>query len=158
MIECPVDLVGTDEVNQRYIHFYNFERPNQALTCGNQPPRVKFPERPCLPPVPQTVDPDRWLLAQSGKTYKRKLDSKGCFQLGNQTYYVKQNRHGQVVVVWVDGRKKSLHVFAGQTLVKSLPIKGLQNHLMNFQEYLDLMCQEAVSLWRRTQRHAPIYR
>ena len=80
------------EVNQHYVHFYNFERPNQAMTCGNQPPRVKFPERPCLPPVPDTINTDRWLLAQSGKTYKRKLNSDGYFQLGNQTYYVQQKR------------------------------------------------------------------
>ena len=158
LIERPVDLVSTVEVNQRYVHFYNFERPNQAITCGNQPPYTKFPERPCLPPVPHTVDPDRWLLAQSGKTYKRKLDAKGCFQLGNQTYYVQQNRRGQVVVVWEDGQQKTLHVFANQVLVKSLPIKGLLNRLMNFQEYLDLMCKEAISLWRRIQRRTPIYR
>jgi len=104
------------------------------------------------------VDPDRWLLAQSGKTYKRKLDTKGCFQLGNQTYYVQENRRGQVVVVWVDGQQKTLHVFADQVLVKSLPIKGLQNRLMNFPEYLELMCKEAISLWRRIQRRTPIYR
>jgi len=158
LIECPTDLLSTVEVNQHYVHFYNFERPNQAITCGNQPPRTKYPARPSLSPVPQTVDPDRWLLAQSGKTYRRKLDSKGCFQLGNQTYYVKQNRHGQVVVVWVDGKQKNLHVFAGQALVKSLPIKGLQNRLMNFQEYLELMCKEAISLWRHTRRRTPIYR
>lgn len=158
LIECPVDLVSTVEINRRYVHFYNFERPNQAITCENQPPRVKFPERPCLPPVPDTVDPDCWLLSQSGKTYRRKLDSKGCFQLGNQVYYVQQKRRGQVVVIWVDGQKKTLHVFAGRTLIKSMPIKGLQNRLMNFPEYLDLMCKEAVSLWRRTQRCVPIYR
>jgi predicted metal-dependent peptidase len=104
------------------------------------------------------VDPDRWLLQQSGKTYKRKLDANGCFQLGNQTYYVQQKRRRQVVVIWVDGKQKTLHVFADRTLVKSLPIKGLHNRLMNFQEYLDMMCKEAISLWRRTQRRTPIYR
>jgi hypothetical protein len=80
LIEKPTDLSSTLEVNQRYVRFYNFERPNQAITCGNQPPRVKFPDMPSLTPVPQTVDPDRWLLALTGRTYKRKLDSKGCFQ------------------------------------------------------------------------------
>jgi len=158
LIECPTDLLSTVEVNQRYVHFYNFERPNQAMTCGNQPPRRKFPERPCLSTVPHTVDPDRWLLEQSGKTYKRKLDTKGCFQLGNQIYYVQQKRRRQVVVIWVDGKQRTLHVFADRVLIKSLPIKGLQNCLMNFQAYLDLMCKEAVSLWRHTQRHTPRYR
>jgi len=170
LIECPVDLLSTVEVNQRYVHFYNFERPNhrscrehvgarrQAITCGNQPPRTKFPVRPCLPPVPHTVDPDRWVLQQSGKTYRRKLDANGCFQLGNQTYYVQQKRRRQVVVIWVDGQQKTLHILADRVLVKSLPIKGLQNRLMNFQEYLELMCNESISLWRCIQRRTPIYR
>ena len=158
LIETPADLLSTVEVNHRYVRFYNFERPNQAITCGNQPPRVKFPESPGLPPVPHTVDPDRWLLTQSGKAYKRKLDSKGCFQLGNQTYYVQQNRRGQVVVIWVDGKKRTLNIFADKVLIKSLPIKGLQNRLMNFQEYLDLMCKEAISVWRRTLRRTTTYR
>jgi hypothetical protein len=30
LIECPVDLLSTLEVNQRYVHFYNFERPNHT--------------------------------------------------------------------------------------------------------------------------------
>ena len=75
LIEKPTDLSSTVEVNQRYVRFYNFERPNQAITCGNQPPRAKFPDMPSLTPVPQTFDPNRWLSALTGKTYKRKLDS-----------------------------------------------------------------------------------
>lgn len=158
MIEKPTDLSSTLEVNQRYVRFYNFERPNRAITCGNQPPHVKFPQMPSLTPVPQTVDPDRWLSTLTGKTYKRKLDSKCCFQLGNQTYYVKQNRRGHSIVIWVDGQKRVLNIFANQVLIKSLPNKGLQNRMMNFQEYLDLICKEAISTWRRALRRTPTYR
>ncbi len=118
LVERPVDLLTTLEANQRYVHFYNFERPNQAITCGNQPPRIKFPDSPTLTPVPQTIDPDRWLLALTGRTYKRKLDSTGSFQLGNQTYYVQQSRRGQMVLIWVDGKKRSLNVFAEKALIK----------------------------------------
>jgi len=158
LIEKPVDLNSTLEVNQRYVRFYNLERPNQAITCGNQPPRVKFPDMPCLSSVPQTIDPDRWLSTLTGKTYKRKLDSKGCFQLGNQTYYVKQNLRGQMILIWVDGLKRQLNVYASnQNLVKTLPIKGLQNRSMSFQEYLDLMCREAVSTWRKIQSRTARY-
>ena len=82
------------------------KRPNQAITCGNQPPHVKFPNMFSLTSVPQTIDPDRWLSTLTGRTYKRKLDFKRMFQLGNQTYYVKQNRHGQMIVIWVDGQKR----------------------------------------------------
>lgn len=158
LIEKPTDLNSTREANQRYVHFYNFERPNQAITCGNQPPRFKFPDDPSLPPVPEIIDPDRWLSTLTGRTYKRRLDRKGCFQLGNQTYYVKQQLHGQMVLIWVDGQKRQLNVYASnKNLVKTLPIKGLQNRQMNFHEYLDLMCKEAVSTWRKVQSRTTRY-
>jgi hypothetical protein len=111
-----------------------------------------------LSPVPETIDPDRWLSTLTGKTYKRKLDTKGCFQLGNQIYYVQQARHGQMIVLWVDGQKRTLNVYASETLIKSIPIKGLQNRMMKFHEYLDLICKEAVSVWRQTQRRTTRYR
>ena len=158
LIERPTNLLTTMEANQRYVRFYNYERPNQAITCGNQPPLVKFPTPPNLTPVSQTIDPDRWLLALTGKTYKRKLDAKGCFKLGNQIYYVRQSQRGQTILVWVDGNKRMLNVFADKTLIKSLPIKGLINHPMSFQSYLELICKEAISMWRQTQRRATKYR
>ena len=157
LVEKPTDLSSTLEVNQRYVHFYNCERPNQAITCGNQPPHVKFPERPDLTTVPEMIDPDRWLAAQTGKTYKRKLDAKGCFQLGNRTYYVQQSRRGQVVVIWVDGQKRTLNVYKDQVVIKTLAIKGLQNCTMKFRGYLELMCKEAVSAWRKAQHRAVRY-
>jgi hypothetical protein len=158
LVERPTDLATTMEVNQRYVRFYNFERPNQAMTCGNQPPRVKFPEMPFLTPVPETIDPDRWLSRLTGKTYKRKLDRNGCFQLGNQNYYVQQQRHGQMIVIWVDGKQRMLNIYADKVFIKKLAIKGLQNRLMNFQEYLDLICKEAISTWRRALRRTATYR
>ena len=157
LIENPTDLSSTIEVNQRYVRFYNFERPNQAITCENHPPCIKFPETPELTAVPETVDPDRWVVSQTGKTYKRKLDSKGCFQLGNQTYYVQESRRGQVVVIWVDGQKRTLIVYKDKAVIKSVPIKGLRNCTMKFQEYLDLMCKEAVSAWRKLQHRTARY-
>jgi len=146
------------EINQPYFHFYNFERPNQALTWGNQPPRLKFPKSPHLSPVLQTIDPDRWLLALTGKTDKRRLDRNGCFQLGNQTYYVQRKLPGQYVIAWVDGQRRELAVFADRQLVKKLLLKGLQNCLMNFPDYLELMCTEAISAWHCILRRTPTYR
>lgn len=40
-------------------YYYNYQRPNQARSCGNQPPRLVFPSLPALPPVPEMIDPDR---------------------------------------------------------------------------------------------------
>jgi hypothetical protein len=158
LLNPPYDLASTVEINRPYVHFYNYERPNQAVTCGNQPPLVKFPNSPNLSPVPQTIDPDRWLLALSSKTYKRRLDRNGCFQLGNQTYYVQKKLHGHYVIVWVDGQRRELAIFADRQLVKKLPIKGMHNRLMNFPDYLELMCNEAISTWRRILRRTPTYR
>jgi hypothetical protein len=118
---------------------------------------VKFPNPPPLSPIPNTVDPDRWLLLQTGKTYTRRLDRNGTFQLGNQTYYVQQKLHGRSVTIWVDGRKKELDIFVGRRAFKKIPIKGLQNRLMDFPDYLELMCQVAVSTWRRLLRRIPTY-
>jgi hypothetical protein len=70
--------------------------------------------------------------------------------VGNQTYYVQQNRRGQMVVIWWMGKKRTLNIYANEVLVKSLPVKGLHNRSMNLQEYLDLMCKEAISTWQHT--------
>lgn len=157
LIEQPHDLLSTMESNQPYVHFHNYERPNQALTCDNQPPLVKFPNPPPLSPVPQSIDPDRWVLALSGKTYKRKLDGKGCFQLGDQTYYVQQKMHGRSILIWVDGPQRELVIQAGRIPVKKIPMKGLQNRNMNFPDYIELMCKQAASTWHRLLRRTPTY-
>lgn len=156
--EQPQDLESTIATNEPYVHFYNFERPNQAITCGNQPPLVKFPDPPPLSPVPETIDPDRWLLLQTGKTYTRRLDHHGCFQLGSQSYYVQQKLKHRAILIWVDGRQRELDIFVDHQVIKKIPIKGLQNRLMNFPEYLELMCQEAISTWRRILRRTTTYR
>ena len=158
VIEQPQNLTSTAESNQSYVHFYNYERPNQAITCGNQPPLLKFPNPPHLSPVPQIIDPDRWVLALSGKTYKRKLDGKGCFQLGNQTYYVQQKMRRRSILVWVDGQQRQLVIYAERKPMKKIPMKGLQNRSMSFPDYVELMCKEAASTWHRLLRRTPTYR
>jgi hypothetical protein len=157
LIEQPQDLAQTREVNQPYVHFYNYERPNQAITCANQPPLVKFPHPPALSPVPVTLDPDRWLLQQTGKTYNRRLGRDGCFQLGNQTYYVQQQLHGRSVTIWVDGRQRELAIFIDGKVIKKLPIKGLLNRMMAFDAFVDCMANQALSAWRRYLRRTPTY-
>jgi len=155
--EQPQDLESTIATNTSYVHFYNYERPNQAITCGNQPPLVKFPNPPQLSPVPDTVDPDRWLLQQTGKTYVRKLGRDGCFQLGNQTYYVQQKLRGRSVTIWVNGQQRKLGVLLNGQVIKKLPVKGLQNRRMAFDDFVDYMAREANSAWCRYLRRTPTY-
>src|SRR4051794_32044247 len=54
-----------------YREHYNYQPPNQALSCGNRPPRVAFPALPARPSVPLLVDPDTWLETIDGRGYVR---------------------------------------------------------------------------------------
>lgn len=73
----PQTFEEVETVTRDYLHHYNWERPNQAITCGNLPPRVAFPELPVLPTVPGMVDPNAWLLKYHGKFFKRRINKAG---------------------------------------------------------------------------------
>jgi transposase InsO family protein len=57
----PSTLSEVTEVTEAFLTHYNDQRPNQARSCGNQPPRVACPTFPTLLSVPPTVYSDRWL-------------------------------------------------------------------------------------------------
>jgi hypothetical protein len=118
---------------------------------------MKFPHALNLTPVPETVDPDRWILQQTGKVYTRKLGRDGCFQLGNQTYYVQKALRGRRVAIRVDGYQRELGIFLDGKVIKKLPIKGLQNRRMAFDEFVEFMAREAASAWQRYVRRTPRY-
>lgn len=50
--DCPETVPQAQAFTLVYQNHYNRERPNQAITCDNQPPRLAFPELPTLPPLP----------------------------------------------------------------------------------------------------------
>src|SRR6266540_3869165 len=106
------------------------------------------------------MDRCAWCLtSRTNGNFQSRFDFQdGCFQLGNQTYYVQKKLHGQYVIVWVDGQRREFAIFANGQLVKKLPIKGLQNRLMSLPDYLELMCNQAVAAWRRILRRTPTYR
>ena len=145
---CPQDLHTTVEVNQAYAHHYNFERPNQAITCHNQPPRIAFPDPLDLPKLPTHVDPDTWVSRQHGRCYKRHIDSNGRVQIGKQRYYINKKLSGRYVILRIDGSKRIFVVERNHQTVKQLPIKGLINQTMPFQDYLEIIRKEAISEWR----------
>src|SRR5262249_18385824 len=49
------------EVTEAYLTHYHNERPHQGRSLRNLPPRMAFPTLPQRPPLPEVVDPDRWL-------------------------------------------------------------------------------------------------
>ncbi len=151
-VECPGDLPETIEVYAAYRQHYNHERPNQAITCGNQPPYIAFPDPPQLPKVPGRIHPDRWLSQIHGDRYVRKVDRGGRIQIGKHRYYVKKDLRGRRVVVQVDAIHQEFIVTLDQKPTKRLPIKGLHEQDMAFIDYLERMCQEALSAWRAALR------
>ena len=53
-LERPATLEQARQVTEDFWQHYNFQRPNQALSCGNQPPRTAFPTVPALRPLRKT--------------------------------------------------------------------------------------------------------
>lgn len=147
-VHRPNNLFKTVECTRTYQHHYNWERPNQATTCGNRPPRIAFPDLPRRPELPTTVDPDSWLDQLHGRYYRRRVSSNGATQIGRHRYYISRQLRGQSVVLRVDAQEKRLVAFQDNKPVKQLPLKGLYNGLMLFEDYLLLIQAEAVSDYR----------
>jgi hypothetical protein len=136
-------------VNAWFHHHYNEQRPHQGLSCGNQPPCVAFPNLPRLPALPATVDPDAWLVYTRRRVYRRRITSNGSLQLGRQQYYIGTESSGQLVAVTVRPAVKILDVLLGQTVIKSLALKGLYNQRLSLDDYLHHIGQEAESEYRQ---------
>jgi hypothetical protein len=147
----PTDGGQVREVTSASRQHYNEERPNQAKTCGNRPPRLAFPELPVRPAVPLGVDPDAWVLAVHGEHYARKVDPEGCVKLGDQRYYVQKTLAGTRVVLEVDATPRELVVWQREGVIKRMGMKGLSQKLLAFDEFVDQLMTEASTQWRRTQ-------
>lgn len=142
-IAPPASLEQARQVTEDFGQHYNFGRPNQALSCGNQPPRTAFPTLPALRPLPQLVDPDSWLDGLDGWHVERKVDAHGMVKIDLKQYYVSSKLVGHRLSLQVDAKTHCLHVFHGQQLLKSLPIKGLVGHLLTLEQFLAHMRAQA---------------
>lgn len=144
-------------MNRDTQYYYNYQRPNQAKSCGNQPPRLAFPSLPTLPPLPTVINPDRWLETVDGQLFTRRVNAAGSVQVDKQKYYIGQAYRGRMVVLQVDALNQQFKVELVNTLLKTVPIKELEQHSMSFERYLDFICQQAVSAWRLYLRKQPRY-
>lgn len=144
----PATLDEARAATAAFRDHYNHERPNQALSCGNRPPRVAFPSLPILPALPLRVDPDRWLRAVHGRRFVRKVRRDGSVLVAEASYYIKQALAGQHVVVQVNADARLLVVSHRHDVVKWLPIKGLRGESLAFDDYLAQIRREARSDWR----------
>jgi hypothetical protein len=132
-----------------FVPHYNDERPNQARSCGNRPPRVACPEFPTLPAVPEMVDPDRWLGRVHQQTFARTVQADGGVSIDHREYYVGRQMAGQRVTCVVQATSLQFDIWHGTSRIKQLPIKGLHGTCLSFEAYVALMKQEARSEYRR---------
>jgi transposase InsO family protein len=149
LIHTPQTEEQVREINETFIAHYNQERPNQARSCGNQPPRVAFAELPSLPRVPDVVDPDRWLRVIDGQHFVRKVRHNGTVLLDNVEYYIKQSLAGQYVDVCVDANTQAFVIWHQHQPCKRVAIKGLQKTALSFDRFVELMSQQALSEQRQ---------
>ncbi len=147
----PTTLQEVREVTEQFLQHYNHERPHQGRSCKDQPPRVAFPTLPKLPPLPDQVDPDRWLQSVHGHAFARRIGSDGCADVDEEPYYIKQALAGQHIALVVNAPEKLFEVYHQDILIKQVPIKGLHEKVLPFDRYVTLMKQEARSELRRLQ-------
>jgi len=136
-------------VTQTFLHHYHQERPNQARTCGNRPPRVACPDFPTRPSAPQTVDPDLWLERLNKPAFARTVQADGGVTINHQEYYRGREFAGHRVTCFVNAVHKQLDVWYATRGIKQWPLKGLYGKPVPFEEDVALMKQEARSEYRR---------
>ena len=153
-VHRPATEGAARAVTAAFVAHYNEERPNQARSGGNQPPRVAFPSLPAPPPLPERVDPDRWLRLVDGRCYVREVRRNGTVTIEGDNYYLDQRLAGQYMTLRVRADEKALVVHHRQQEFKRLPLKGLQGAPRSLEDYVTLMQQQARS-WRQAMRRTP---
>ena len=142
-VHRPGTLEQVREITGQFAQHYNDERPHQGRSCGNRPPRTAFPTLPKLPPVPDIVNPDRWLQSSDGLHVVRTVNRQGMVSIDLKDYYVGQALAGQRVALHLSAKTRSWLVIQGTQLLKALPLKGLYGTALPFEQFVHLMMQQA---------------
>ncbi len=150
----PATLEQVLDLLEAFVQHYNGQRPNQAISCGNQPPLDAFPNLPPLPSLPDIVDPDAWVDAIHRKVYTRKVNRNGSIKLGNESYYVSRRLAGRKVTLTVNAPTQQLLVHQGRCQVNVRDIKGLHHGLVSLSDFVRMM----VALAEREDRRLRLVR
>jgi transposase InsO family protein len=142
-VQRPATLEQVRAVTEQFSQHYTYERPHQGRSCGHRPPRTAFPTLPELPPVPDVVNPDGWLQVSDGLHVVRTVNRKGMVSIDLKDYYVGQALAGQRVALHLSAKTRSWLVIQGTQLLKSLPLKGLYGAALPFEQFVQLMMQQA---------------
>src|SRR5215467_2930412 len=101
--------------------------------------------------VPETVDPDRWLVQVNKQAFARTIRAGGKLSINREDYYVSRSLAGQRVTCWVNAAEKCFDIWQPAGGITSIPIKGLHGKILPFQDYVALMKQEARSEYQQVK-------
>jgi hypothetical protein len=147
-VHCPTNFEQACQVTEQFVKHYNEERPNQALSCANCPPKIAFPQLPQRPMPPAQINPDAWLAALDKQVFVRRVNKNGTVKLNNHSYYIKQTLVGHLVSLKIDATQQQLIVLHQGQLLKQLPVHGLHRRWLPFADYVQLITKEAHQEWR----------
>lgn len=139
----PSTLEEVRTVTEIFGQHYNRERPHQGRSCRNQPPALAHPVLPKRPPLPESVDPDQWLVALDGRCYPRLVKSDGRIRVDGRYYSIKTELAGHRIMLHLNASTRCFDVFLGEQFIKSVPIKGLRGEHMPLEDYIEMMREQA---------------
>jgi hypothetical protein len=139
----PHTLQEARGLTETFAQHYNVERPNQARSCENRPPRTAFPSLPTLPQPPEQIEVDGWLRRFDGFHVERKIDTHDVLHLDLRAYYVDVRRAGQRVTLEIQAASRSLLIWQEATLLKTVPLRGLTGERLSFARFVEYMVQQA---------------
>lgn len=154
----PKTLDEVRQVTEAFATHYNWQRSHQGIACGNRPPRVAFPDLPSLPSVPDVVNPDAWLTRVNRQHVARRVNRQGFVKVDLYPYYISSKLAGQVVTLSIHAKEQSLEVVYPQEYRRSLPLKGLQQRALSYQEYVEHSSRLSGHLFTRCRETAPLTR
>ena len=131
-----------------WIDHYNQERPNQALSCGNLPPRTAFPQLPQLSPAPAQIEAAGWLNGMDGFHVERKVSARGMVHLDLHSYYVDVHRKGQRVTLQLQAESREVSIWHETTFLKSVPLRGQISGSFSFERFVEQMAHQARAFHR----------
>jgi len=141
----PTTVLHAQQAANDYSIFYNLERPNQAVTCRNQPPALAIGHPPYLPRLPLMVNPDAWLNLYHNHSFRRQVRSNGSVSVDKSSYYVGKKYKGQRVLLRLKADTQQFDIYLGDTCIKQVDIKGLYQGDMEFADYFEYIKVEARS-------------
>ncbi len=142
-IEHPHTLEQARIATEVFVEHYNTERPNQARSCGNRPPRTAFPSLPTLSRPPAQIEADAWLKGIDGFHVERKVDAHGMVHVDLRGYYVDVHRAGQRVTLEIQATSQSLLVWQEGVLLKTLHLRGVVAGSFSFERFVEYMVLQA---------------